>query len=297
MNGEKYSNDNKSIQILQTQLKGEIEQMISNWISKRNLQSDDVKSLLHILCPKCKQDIDDALSQKNTDRLKEIITNSIYNEMTGFLLEGCEIIKLYTEDESYNSIIIKLPDDNRCLLEVKGAHIGKRNEKFMFLDIDIEKNGKKVSFQDCEKFLYVSFIKDKHSKTIGILNSCNLQSKILTVEQEEEKELDSYFDFVKTLSFCEMEIYQKNFTDGIPTMTVKTNPDGFPSKQDIINAMKKAQKAVEDIRNKKEEEKKDKRENSTQLTNNTPTYTLCGNFGKNKYIGHDENGVWHCCCI
>ena len=110
------------------------------------------------------------------------------------------------------------------------------------------------------------------------------------MKQEEEKELDSYFDFLKTLSFGEMEIYQKNFTDGIPTMTIEINQDNLPSKQTIINAMKKAQKAVEDIRN-------NKRENSNQLTNNTPTYTLCGNFGKNKYIGHDENGVWHCCCI
>ena len=293
MNGEKYGNDNKSIQILQTQLKVAIEQMISNWISKRSLQSDDVKSLLHILCPKCKQDIDDALSQKNTDRLKEIITNSIYNEMTGFLSEGCEITRLYDENERYNSIIITLPDGNRWFLEVKGAHIEKQNKKFMFLEIDIDEQQKKVSFQD----LNISFIKDKQSTAIKILNLCNLQWKILTVEQEEEAALDSYFDFVKTLSFCEMEIYQKNFKDGMPTMTVEMNQDNFPSKQTIINAMKKAQKAVEDIRNNKEEEKKDKRENSTQLTNNTPTYTLCGNFGKNKYIGHDENGVWHCCCI
>ena len=247
--------------------------------------------MLHILCPKCKQDIDNALSQKDTNRLKEIITNSIYNEMTGFLSEGCEII---TFPEFFS---INMPNNNRYFLEAKGAHIEKNNEKFMFLEIDIDEKRKKVSFQDCEKFLNISFIKDKQSKTIEIVNLLgNWQPKILTVEQKEEATLDSYFDFLKTLSFCEMEIYQKNFTDGIPTMTCTMKQDDFPSKQTIINAMKKAQKAVEDIRNNKEEEKKGKRENSTQLTNNTPTYTLFCNFGKNKYIGYDENGVWHCFC-
>ena len=303
MNGEKYGNDNKSIQILQTKLKGEIEQMISNWISKRNLQSDDVKSLLHILCPKCKQDIDDALSQKNTDRLKEIITNSIYNEMTGFLLEGCKITRLYDENEQYNSIIIKLPDGNRCYLEVKGAHIEKRNEKFMFLEIDIDEQQKIVSFQDCEKLLVTSFIKNKCDKFIRIENGYNLQVKDFDVKQEEEKELDSYFDFLKTLSLCEMEIYQKNFKDGIPPMTVKTNPDDFPSKQTIINAMKKAQKAVEDIRNNKEEvkikkeNKKDegnKKEGEKGIQNNSSQYHLWCNMFHNSCIGYDDEGVWHC---
>ena len=160
----------------------------------------------------------------------------------------------------------------------------------MYLEIDIDEQQKKVSFQDCKKFLNISFIKDQQSKTIEIVNLLgNWQPKILTVEQKEEATLDSYFDFLKTLSFCEMEIYQKNFTDGIPTMTIEINQDNLPSKQTIINAMKKAQKAVEDIRN-------NKRENSNQLTNNTPTYTLFCNFGKNKYIGYDENGVWHCFC-
>lgn len=300
---ETQNNDNKSIKILQTQLKGEIEQMISNLISKRNLQSDDVKSLLHILCPKCKQDIDDALSQKNTNRLKEIITNSIYNEMTGFLSEGCEITRLYDENEQYNFIIIKLPDGNRMYLDVMGAHIEKRNEKFMFLEIDIDEQQKKVSFQDCEKFLNISFIKDKQSKAIRILNSCNLQWKILTVEQEEEKELDSYFDFVKTLSFCEMEIYQKNFKDGMPTMTTNMNQDNFPSKQTIINAMKKAQKAVEDIRNNKEEVKikkenkkdeRNKKEGEKGIQNNSSQYHLWCNMFPNSCIGYDEEGVWRC---
>ena len=300
---ETQNNDNKNIKTLQTQLKVEIEQMISNWISKRISQSYDVKSLLHILCPKCKQDIDDALNQKNTNRLKEIVTNSIYNEMTGFLSEGCEITRWYDENEPCNFIIIKLPDGNRMYLDVRGAHIEKRNEKFMFLEIDIDEQQKKVSFQDCEKFLNISFIKDKQSKAIRILNSCNLQLKILTVEQEEEKELDSYFDFLKTLSFCEMEIYQKNFKDGIPTMTVKMNQDNFPSKQTIINAMKKAQKAVEDIRNNKDEVKnkkenkkneEDKREKKKGSQNGSSRYHLCEGMCYNSCIGYDEDDNWHC---
>ena len=203
--------------------------------------------------------------------------------MTGFLSEGCEII---TFPEFFS---INMPNNNRYFLEAKGAHIEKQNNNFMFLTINVNEQLEEVSFQDCKKFLITSFIKDECGKSIRICNGNTLQTKTLAVKQEEKKELDSYFDFLKTLSFCEMEIYQKNFTDGIPTMTIEINQDNLPSKQTIINAMKKAQKAVEDIRN-------NKRENSNQLTNNTPTYTLFCNFGKNKYIGYDENGVWHCFC-
>ena len=46
-------------------------------------------------------------------------------------------------------------------------------------------------------------------------------------------------------------------------MTNKMNQDSLPSKQTIIKAMQKAQKAVEGIRNNKGEEKKDKGENKT----------------------------------
>ena len=288
---ETQNNNNKSIKTLQTELKGKIAQMISDWISKRNLQSDDVKSLLHILCPKCKQDIDDALSQKNTVRLKEIITNSIYNEMTCFLSEECKIKRLYDENEHFNSIIIILPDGDRYYLEVKGAHIEKKNDKFMYLEIDIDEQQKKVSFQDCKKFLNISFIKDQQSKTIEIVDLVGNLQKTLTVERKEEATLDSCFDFVKTLSFCEMEIYQQNFKDGIPYMTNKMNQDSLPSKQTIIKAMQKAQKAVEGIRNNKGEEKKDKGENKTNKQEREELQNLKEGEGEESNVGPKLEGV------
>ena len=208
---ETQSNNNESIKTLQTELKQAIQQTISNWVNEQNLKSDNAKSLLHILCPKCKQDIDNALSQKDTNRLKEIITNSIYNEMTGFLSEGCEII---TFPEFFS---INMPNNNRYFLEAKGAHIEKNNEKFMFLEIDIDEKRKKVSFQDCEKFLNISFIKDKQSKAIRILNSCNLQLKILTVEQEEEKESSEFKAKQKLKNYC------LKLNQNIPDIQLKIN--------------------------------------------------------------------------
>ena len=108
---------------------------------------------------------------------------------------------------------------------------------------------------------------------------------------------------MKDIEINEMEIYQKNFTDGIPTMKAEMNQDNLPSKQTIINAMKKAQKAVEDIRNNKEEvkikkeNKKDegnKKEGEKGIQNNSSQYHLWCNMFPNSCIGYDDEGVWHC---
>ena len=218
-------------------------------------KNDNFKKFLYILCPNHNTDIDDAINNSNKNELQSIIQESIFNELKGLfslkkdiIVEGDDIsVKIH--DEAYKKNYMFLLQNNeptsidRSLSGMNGIlhRVDTQEELINIYPFSLNKKGSKLEVQ----------YYDGSIKTYD-----------LTKEEE-------FFDFTKTLSMSEVEVYlsvlKKILTEkresNAPNDTTKDTKDVNLNKEEIINAMKDAQKAVEKDRNPQKEKKIKKNKN------------------------------------
>ena len=215
-------------------------------------KNDNFKTFLHILCPSHNKDIDDAINNSNKNKLQSIIQGSIFNELKGLLLLKDVSIEdndtsVRIHDEAYKkNYIFLLQNNGPTSIErsVNGkdsiSHcVDTKEDLITIRPLSLDKKGSKLEVFDVFK---------------------RIKTYNLTTEEEE------FFEFTKTLSMSEVKVYlsvlRKILTEkresNAPNDTTK---DVNLNKEEIINAMKDAQKAVEKDRNPQKEKKNKKNKN------------------------------------
>ena len=221
-----------------------------------------LKDFLHKLCPKNIKEIDKACDSEQFERIKQIIKNSIYNEMKDFLQEGYKIRQennLCSDKDYIKKHSIKILDQ-----------LGKEVYRIEF---DIEELGvvrsNKNGFissqgKDC---VHISCFKNTDDRTVSNFvmykkNDKRLDFRSLddNYQQNEvpatQSDTPKYFDFATQVSGKEVQIYLDVVQEELKTRKEDLKEERKDQlEKNIINVMKKAQEAVGRYRNKQEDNK------------------------------------------
>ena len=276
MNKKPLNNKNKSLEELQQELGDKIEELeiftkINKYISpiynilpdKNNYDKLKIlKDFLHKLCPKNIEEIDKACDGGQFERIKQIIENSIYNEMKDFLQEGYEIFQGYNlcSDQDF------IDKHSIKILDQLGKEVYRIEFDIEKLDVVRSNKNGFISSQDKE-CVHISCFENTDNQTVRnyvMYKKNNERLEFMSLDDNPPKnevlvtqsDTPKYFDFATQVSGKEVQIYldvvQKELT---------THKEGLKEWQtdqlekNIINVMKKAQEAVERYRNKQEDSK------------------------------------------
>ena len=255
--------ERQKIEDLQTSLKDKINKMpiIANYDEKRLTEN-----FLSRLCPDKKNEILSAINESNDNKVKEIISNTIFNKLNSVLEKGCEIRS--TQDQI--EVVTKTHD------------MYENNQKYIF-DINYNRNNDEEKNIDNkspynlsqyghpngtiiigDEYLSITtdYYKIKYQKDTTTNNdefNIDVSGTISGTEKVKFKvtKQDIPFDFLSSLSCQEMNDYLSTL-DNLLYNTEHSSPNRPQEKKQltqevVISIMQKAQLNIQkDIKRKKQ---------------------------------------------
>ena len=280
--------EQQNIEDLQTSLKNKINEMpiIANYDKKRLTEK-----FLSRLCPNQKNEILSAINESNDNKVKEIISNTIFNKLNAVLEKGCQIrstqnqIEVVTKNNQkyiFDINVYNENDDEEKNIDHKSPYnlsqYGHPNGTIIIGDeyLSITTNYYKIKYQKD-----TTTNNDEFSIDVSGTTSGTEKVKFKVTKQ------DIPFDFLSSLSCREMNDYLSTL-DSLLYYTEHPSPNRPQEKKQltkevVISIMQKAQlKIQEDIKRKKQS--KLQNISITKPYNGCCIFNLCHGYSNEQVI-------------
>ena len=209
------------------------------------------QTFLHTLCPKHVNDIDDAWNSRNYEKIKSIVKKSLFDDLKPYL------DKSGGNNLSYNDARITL--NNIRLMVIPTCIIRMFEEGHLYLSSQIVS----ISLSNPREHIYKITL---HNGTISIHYGQHYGQNLGELSKKDQE----VFEFIKTLSLSEVEVYLNTLKKNLSNIDLNT-----VKKENIINTMRLTQEEVEkniqekgkDSNNEMNNQNQNE-DNQTEITNN-----------------------------